>query len=62
MNTDSKLCNHQLKGPPELVTDAEGICYLLFECLLCSCKIGLKLSRDGDLEEQFVIPTTRRCA
>lgn len=58
----AKACQHQLSPPPELVTDAEGVSYLLFECLLCGCEIGLKLGPDGDVEDEFIIPTTRRYA
>jgi len=44
MDADSKLCRHQLKRPPDLVTDAEGVSHLLFECVLCSRGISLRLS------------------
>ena len=58
----AKACQHQLSRLPELVTDAEGVSYLLFECLLCGCEIGLKLGPDGDVEDEFIIPTARRYA
>ena len=58
----AKACQHQLSRPPELVTDVEGVSYLLFECLLCGSEIGLKLSPDGDVEDEFIIPTARRYA
>ena len=59
---NAKACKHQLSRPPEVVTDVDGVRYLLFECLLCNCEIGLKLSKDGDLEDEFIIPASRRYA
>jgi len=59
---DRQPCRHQLKRPPDLVTDAEGVSYLLFECLLCGCGIGLRLDSRGEIDGEFIIPSQRKCA
>jgi hypothetical protein len=55
-------CHHQLRRPPDIVTDGEGNAYLLFECLLCGCEISMRLNAQGEMEGEFVIPAARKCA
>jgi len=62
MQFDLKPCRHQLKRPPDLVKDGEGVSYLLFECILCGCGISLKLDSEGDIVGEFIIPPERKCA
>jgi hypothetical protein len=62
MDVDSKPCHHQLQRPPDLVSNGEGVSYLLFECLLCGCGIGMRLNPEGEIEGEFVIPAARKCA
>jgi len=62
MDADSKPCHHQLERPPDLVTDSEGVSYLLFECFLCGCGIGMRLNAQGEFASEFVIPAARKCA
>jgi hypothetical protein len=62
MKSDLQPCRHQLKRPPDLVTDSEGISYLLFECVLCGCGIGLRLDSEGEIDGEFLVPPERKCA
>jgi hypothetical protein len=48
--------------PPEVVTDAVGTSFLLFECILCGCDITLRLDSEGEVDGEFVIPPERKCA
>jgi hypothetical protein len=57
-----KACRHQLKRPPDFVTDVEGISYLLFECVLCGWGISLRLNAKGEIDGEFLFPPARRCA
>jgi len=60
MKFDAQSCRHQLKRPPDLVSDSEGVSYLLFECLLCGCGISMRLNGEGETDGEFVI--SRKCA
>ncbi len=62
MDADSMPCHHQLKRPPDLVTDSEGVSYVLFECFLCGCGISIRLNTEGEIEGEFVIPAAGKCA
>ena len=62
MQAAVESCRHQLKRPPDLVTDAGGVSYVLFECLLCGCEIGLRLNSQDEIEGEFIVPLARRCA
>lgn len=62
MDADPKPCHHQLKRPPELVTDVEGTLYLVFECLLCGCGISIRLNAEGEIDGEFVMPPARKGA
>ena len=62
MQSDLQRCRHQLKRPPDLVTDGEDISYLLFECILCGCGISLRLDAQGEIDGEFIIPPDRKCA
>jgi len=62
MQSDLQSCQHQLKRPPDLVTDDEGISFLLFECILCGCGISLRLDARGEIDGEFIIPSARKCA
>ena len=62
MQANSKPCRHQLKRPPDFVTDVEGISYLLFECVLCGWGISLRLNAKGEIDGEFLFPPARRCA
>ena len=58
--SDSRPCRHQLKRPPDLVTDVEGVSYLLFECILCGCQFGLTLDWKGEVDREVIIPPERK--
>jgi hypothetical protein len=60
--SDFRPCHHQLKRPPDLVTDGEGVSYLLFECFLCGCGIGLQLGSGGEINGEFILPPEQKCA
>ncbi len=62
MQFDLKTCRHQLKRPPDLVTDVDGVSYLMFECILCGCGISLRLDSEGEIDGEFILPPERRCA
>lgn len=40
----------------------EGVSYVLFECLLCGGVIALRLNAEGQIDGEFVISSTRKCA
>lgn len=48
-----KPCQHQLARPPDLVTDSDGVSYLLFECVLCGCQVILRLDSEGEIDGEF---------
>ena len=60
MQFDLQPCQHQLNRPPDLVTDAEGVSYLVFECILCGCQISLRLDSQGEIDGEFILPVRRR--
>jgi hypothetical protein len=62
MLSNLQPCRHRLKRAPELVTDDEGISFLVFECVLCGCGISLRLNARGEIDGEFVIPPARKCA
>jgi hypothetical protein len=62
MQRDLQSCRHQLKRPPDLVTDVGGTSYLLFECILCGCGISLRLDSEGEIDGEFIFPRARKCA
>jgi len=62
MNAAPKGCHHQLRRPPDLVTDVEGTLYLVFECLLCGCRTSLRLNAESQIEGEFITPAARTCA
>src|SRR5215469_18407704 len=43
-------------------TDGDGTKCLVFECLLCGCIVSLRLTPDGEVAEEIVIPSSRRRA
>jgi hypothetical protein len=49
MHFDLEPCRHQLKRPPDLVKDVDGVSYLIFECIPCGCGIGLRLDSEARL-------------
>jgi len=58
-----ECCKHpQLKRPPDLVVDATGETVLLYECLICGCRIGLSLNSQGEVERGVIIPPAQKCA
>jgi hypothetical protein len=59
MPLDVQPCRHLLNRPPDLVTDAEGVSYLLFECVLWGCQIGLRLDSAGEIDGEFIVPRKR---
>ena len=56
----SEPCGHPLKDVPGIATDGDGVSYLLFECLLCGSKIGVRLSAEGEVAEEFILSAQRR--
>jgi hypothetical protein len=56
MQFDLQPCPHQLNRPPDLVTDAEGVSYLVFESILCGCQISLRLDSQGEIDCEFILP------
>ena len=62
MQFDLQTCRHQRKRPPDLVTDTEGVFYLVFECVLCGCRISLRLDSEGDIDGEFIVPPERKRA
>ena len=62
MQPDCQPCRHQLKRPPDVVTDVEGVSYLLFECMLCGCEISLRLDSQGEFDGEFIVPPERKRA
>jgi len=62
MEFDLHRCPHRLSRPPDLVTDVEGLSYLLFECILCGCEISLRLNSKGEIDGEFVISPERKRA
>ena len=56
MQFDLQPCQHQLNCPPDLVTDAEGVSYLVFEYIVCGCQISLRLDSQGEIDGEFVLP------
>ena len=62
MQSGTKSCQHQLKHPPDCVTDSEGFSYLVFECILCGCEISLQLNSEDEVDLETVIPPARKLA
>ncbi len=62
MEFDVQPCRHQLKRPPDLVKDADGVSFLLFECLRCGCRVSLRLDSEGEIDGEFIIPPERKRA
>jgi hypothetical protein len=62
MESTGQACKHQLKRPPDLVTDGAGDSLLLFECLVCGCGIALKLDSQGVVDAEVILPPTQKCA
>jgi hypothetical protein len=62
MQSGTKSCQHQLKHPPDSVTDSEGFSYRVFECILCGCEISLQLNSEDEVDLETVIPPARKLA
>ena len=62
MQFDVQPCRHQLKRPPDLLEDVDGVTYLVFECLRCGCGISLRFDSKGELDGEFIIPPERKRA
>jgi len=62
MQFDLQPCRQRLERPPELVTDTDGISYLLFECMLCGCEISLRLDSEGEVDGEFILQPERKRA
>jgi hypothetical protein len=60
MQSDLQPYQHQLSRPPDLVTSAEGVTYLVFDCILCGCQISLRLDSEGEIDGEFVLPPERK--
>ena len=56
MQFDLQPCHHQLNRPPDLVRDAEGVSYLVFNCILWGCQISLRLDSKGEIDGEFILP------
>jgi len=61
MQSDLQPCRHQLKRPPDLVKDVDGVPFLLFECLVCGCGVSLRLDSEGEIDGEFIVPPDRKC-
>jgi hypothetical protein len=48
-----KPCQQQLARPPDLVTDRDGVSYLLFESVLCGRQVILRLDSEGEIDGEF---------
>ena len=55
-------CTHTLRRPPDLVTDAAGVSYLLFDCLTCGCEVALRLDADDRVDGIAIIPPQQKAA
>ncbi len=62
MQFDLQPCRHQLTRPPDLVTGADGVSYLLFECMLCGCETSLRLDSEGEVDGEFIPQPERKRA
>jgi len=62
MQFDLQTCRHCLRRPPGLVTDTDGVSYLVFECVLCGCGISLRLDSEGNIDGEFIDPAGRKRA
>ena len=62
MHFDPEPCPHQLRHPPDLVKDLDGVSYLIFECILCGCGVGLRLDSEGEIDGELIAPPARNCA
>jgi hypothetical protein len=62
MQSDLQPCRHQLKRPPDLVKDVDGVSFLLFECLVCGCGVSLRFDSEGEIDGEFIIPPALKCA
>src|SRR5690349_178381 len=54
MQSDLQPCQHQLSRPPDLVTSAEDVIYLVFDCILCGCQVSLRLNSEGEIDGEFI--------
>ena len=62
MEVDEQPCRHQLKRPPDCLTDVTGVPVLIFEYILCGCQFGITLDSNGVADSEVLIPPQRKSA
>lgn len=53
---------HTLKRQPDLVTDVEGVSYLIFECLTCGCDVALRLDANDRVNGIAIVSPEQQAA
>jgi hypothetical protein len=43
-----------------LTRTSPGLCFLIFECILCGCQFGLTLDSKGEADREVIIPPQRK--
>ena len=55
-------CTHTLKRQPDLVTDVEGVSYLIFECLTCGSDVALRLDANDQVDGIAIVSPEQKAA